>query len=426
MNNSKALFLTLALGVLSFAAFSQSLTTYSPYSRYGLGEIRTRGYANTKAMGGISQGVRQGTWINYLNPASYTSQDSMSFIFDFGVEGTAVNYRSGDQSNTNSTGNLQHLAMQFPVTKWLGASAGIQPYSNVGYRIKHTEMDPYLLSSIGPIKYYHNGSGGISQFYLGTAVEPFKNFSIGVNMSYLFGAIDYKTETEFPEYTSYIGFEELTSVVVRDIAFSFGAQYTMFFGEDNDYRIIIGATLDNQASLNADHIRFISTPMGSSNDTISYEEDSSSSIEFPSNYAAGFTVSYRNKFMFGAEYSFQDWTKAKFLEANDLLSTSQSIRFGMQYTPNPYDLRSYLKRVSYRAGFYHTNTFLKLRDNQINDYGITFGVGLPLRRSRSTFNISFELGRKGTLNNGLVREDYGIINFGFTFYDFWFLKQKIN
>ncbi|MDD2197013.1 MAG: hypothetical protein PHE03_05980 [Bacteroidales bacterium] len=422
MNNRKVLLLTLALWSLSLVSFSQSLTTNSPYSRYGLGEIRTQGYANTKAMGGISQGIRQGTWINYLNPASYTSQDSMSFIFDFGVEGSTVNYRSGDQSNYNSTGNLQHIAMQFPITKWMGASAGIQPYSNVGYRIKYTEMDPYLLSSIGPIKYYHNGSGGITQFYLGTAVEPFKNFSVGVNMSYFFGAMDYKAETVFPEYTAYVGFEELKSVVVRDFAFSFGAQYTMFFGEDNDYKIIIGGTLDNESSLDARYIRFSS----SSIDTISYEENPNSSIELPSNYAGGFTVSYRNKFMLGAEYSFQDWTKAKFLGANNLLSASQSIRVGMQYTPNVYDLRSYLKRVSYRAGFYHTNTFLELRENQIKDYGITFGVGLPLRRSRSSFNLSFELGRKGTLNNGLVQENYGIINFGFTFYDFWFLKQQIN
>lgn len=426
MNKSKVLFFTIALWALPFVSFSQSLTTYSPYSRYGLGEIRTQGYANTKAMGGISQGVRQGSSINYLNPASYTSQDSMSFIFDFGVQGATVNYRSGDQSNINSTGNLQHLAIQFPVTKWMGASAGIQPYSNVGYRIKYIEMDPYLLSSIGPIKYYHNGNGGITQFYLGTAVRPFKNFSIGVNMSYLFGAMEYKSETEFPSYTTYAGFEELNSIVVRDVVFSFGAQYTMFFGENNDYKVILGGTLDNQTSLDVNHIRFVSQPLGNTIDTISYKENSNSSIELPSNYAGGFTVSYKNKFMLGAEYSFQDWTKAKFLYANDLLSSSQSIRVGMQYTPNQFDLRSYLKRISYRAGFYNTNTFLKLRDNQIKDYGITFGVGLPLRRTRSSFNISVELGRKGTLNNGLVQEDYGIINFGFTFYDFWFLKQKIN
>jgi hypothetical protein len=426
MNNSKTLLLTLALWAMSFVASSQSLTTYSPYSRYGLGEIRNQGYANTKAMGGITQGIRNGTWVNYLNPASYTSQDTMSFIFDFGVEGATVNYKSGNQSNTNSTGNLHHLAMQFPLTKWMGASLGLQPYSNVGYRIKHTEMDPYLLSSIGPIKYYHNGNGGITQFYFGTAVEPFKNFSIGANMSYLFGAMEYKFTEEFPEYSTYVGYDELNSFVVRDIAFSFGAQYTIFAGKEKEYKIVLGATLDNKTSLNATHVRFVSYPLGSTTDTIVYEENKNNSFEFPANFSGGFTFAYSNKLLVGAEYSFQDWTKAQYLNANGLLTNSKSVRVGVQYTPNPFDLRSYFKRISYRAGFYHKNTFLELRDNQINDYGITFGVGLPFRRTRTSFNIALELGRKGTLENGLVQENYGIINFGFTFYDFWFVKQKIN
>ncbi|HDP54869.1 MAG TPA: hypothetical protein ENN24_04190 [Bacteroidetes bacterium] len=426
MNNSKTLLLTLALWTMSFVASSQSLTTYSPYSRYGLGEIRNQGYANTKAMGGITQGIRNGTWVNYLNPASYTSQDTMSFIFDFGVEGATVNYKSGNQSNTNSTGNLHHLAMQFPLTKWMGASLGLQPYSNVGYRIKHTEMDPYLLSSIGPIKYYHNGNGGITQFYFGTAVEPFKNFSIGANMSYLFGAIEYKFSEEFPEYSTYVGYDELNSFVVRDIVFSFGAQYTIFAGKEKEYKIVLGATLDNKTSLNATHIRFVSYPLGGTTDTIVYEENKNNSFEFPANFSGGFTFAYSNKLLVGAEYSFQDWTKAQYLNANGLLTNSKSVRVGVQYTPNPFDLRSYFKRISYRAGFYHKNTYLQLRDNQINDYGITFGVGLPFRRTRTSFNIALELGRKGTLDNGLVQESYGIINFGFTFYDFWFVKQKIN
>ncbi|HZJ73358.1 MAG TPA: hypothetical protein VFC87_01020, partial [Perlabentimonas sp.] len=149
---NKLLLLVLVL-LVSIPVLSQSFSTFSPYSRFGIGEIRSRGYANTKALGGISQGVRNSTSINFLNPATYTAQDTMSFIFDFGVEGTGVNYKTNNQANFNSGANLHHLAIQFPITKWMGASAGIQPYSHVGYRIMDYEKDPYLLSTIGPIKY---------------------------------------------------------------------------------------------------------------------------------------------------------------------------------------------------------------------------------------------------------------------------------
>ena len=117
---------------VSFASYSQGINTFSPYSRYGIGEVRTRGYANNKALGGISQGIRNGKSVNFLNPASYSSQDSMSFIFDFGLEALGVDYRTNSESNFNSGANLHHLAIQFPMSKWLGFSAGIQPFSNVG------------------------------------------------------------------------------------------------------------------------------------------------------------------------------------------------------------------------------------------------------------------------------------------------------
>lgn len=420
------LFLAAVLVVASFSAFSQSLSTYSPYSRYGIGEVRNRGYAYNKAMGGISQGIRNGTKVNFLNPASYTSQDTMSFIFDFGIEGVGVNYQSGSQSNFNSTGNIHHIAIQMPFTKWMGASAGIQPYSNVGYRLKNIETDPYLLSSIGPIKYYHQGKGGITQAYLGTAIEPFKNFSIGANMSYLFGSLEYTMETIFPDYTPYNSTKKLNSVVVRDIAFSFGAQYQFSFGKDDSYKLTLGATLDNETSIGSQNVVFMSYPLGSSTDTIYYEEFPESSIGFPRNLTAGFSVAYKNNFLGGFEFASQDWTNAKFLNVSDSLTSSQTFRVGAQYTPNPLDLRSYLKRVSYRAGFYYSSTYLQLRGNQINDYGITFGVGLPFRRTNTTFNISYEMGKKGTLRNNLVEEKYGIINVGFTFYDFWFVKRKFD
>lgn len=425
MYRRKTSIITLALLICSFSLWAQSLSTFSPYSRYGLGEIRTQGYANTKAMGGISQGVRNGTWVNYLNPASYTAQDSMSFIFDFGVEGGLVNYRSGDQSNLNSVGNLHHLAIQFPAGKYVGVSAGIQPYSHVGYKIKHVEMDPYLLSSIGPIKYYHNGNGGLTQMFLGAAFQPIKSLSLGANFNYFFGAMEHKSLTQFPEDKPYVDIEEFKSIIVRDVAFDFGVQYSLFMGKEDDYRLVLGGSFNNHTSLNAKQERFIAHAFDNILDTISFNSTSTSGlIGLPLSYMGGFTLSYKERFLLGADVSYQEWDKESALDANAVLSNSLSIRMGMEYTPNPMDLRSYYKRISYRAGVYHNSTALKLRDSQLDDYGITFGLGLPIKRTRTSFNISVELGTKGTLKNDLVKENYGMLNFGFTFYDFWFYKYK--
>ena len=426
MRNTKKSLIALFLLISTFSASSQSYTTYSPYSRYGIGEVRTRGYANTLSLGGLSQGIRSGTAINYLNPASYSAQDTMSFIFDFGLEGGGVNYSSANQTNYNTTANIHHIAIQFPLTQKWGASIGIQPFSHVGYRIRHYETNPYLLSSIGAIKYYHLGEGGITQAYLGTAYEVFKNFSAGVNMSYLFGSLDYATDVIFPTSSPYLSTYRTNSIVVRSLAFSLGAQYTTTFGENNDYRIVFGATLDNETALKAKRATTASWEAGGSSQVFYENEEEKKSIDFPANLTAGLTFTLKNKLMLGADYSTQDWSNALFLGLSDSLSRSQTIRLGIEYTPNRFDLKSYMKRVSYRAGFHASDSYLNLYGNQLKDYGITFGVGLPFRRTNTSFNISFELGTRGTTNDGLIKENYGIINLGVTFYDYWFIKRKYN
>lgn len=409
---------------VSFASYSQGINTFSPYSRYGIGEVRTRGYANNKALGGISQGIRNDKSVNFLNPASYSSQDSMSFIFDFGLEAIGVDYRTNSQSNFNSGANLHHLAIQFPMTKWLGVSAGIQPFSNVGYRLKYTEDDDNLLSSIGAIKYYHFGKGGITQSYFGLAFEPFEGFSVGTNLSYFFGSLEHSVDVVFPDDTPYGTVNKLNSIVVCDIGLSFGAQWAFHLGAEKQLRVVLGATLDNETKLGAQNIQYISYPLGNTIDTIQYNELSDAAIDFPKNLTAGFSLAYKNIFMVGADYSVQDWTNSGFMGQSANLTKSETVRVGIQYTPSPNDLRSYLKRVSYRGGFYNSKTYLQFDDNQINDYGITFGVGLPFRRTNTSFNISCEVGRKG--NTDYIQETYGVFNVGFTFYDFWFIKRKYN
>ena len=96
----------------------------------------------------------------------------------------------------------------------------------------------------------------------------------------------------------------------------------------------------------------------------------------------------------------------------------------MEYTPDPEALRGYHKKMHYRLGGHYENSYLKLNGEQLKDYGISFGVGLPFRNTKSSFNLACELGRRGTMENNLIRENYAVLSFSVTLHDFWFYKQK--
>ena len=76
----------------SLSALAQS-SINSPYTRYGLGELSDRGFANNAAMGGVGYALRNSGHINMLNPASFTAVDSLSFMFDVGMSLKSSNFQ---------------------------------------------------------------------------------------------------------------------------------------------------------------------------------------------------------------------------------------------------------------------------------------------------------------------------------------------
>ena len=114
---------------------------------------------------------------------------------------------------------------------------------------------------------------------------------------------------------------------------------------------------------------------------------------------------------------FDDITDNKF-------ENSTKISVGGFYIPKYDSFSSYLSRVVYRAGFRYENTGLVFNNNSINDYGMNFGLGLPVGLSK--IDLGFEFGKRGTTTNGLIEENYFNVSVGLSLSDIWFNKRKID
>ena len=80
----------------------------------------------------------------------------------------------------------------------------------------------------------------------------------------------------------------------------------------------------------------------------------------------------------------------------------------------------------YRAGVRLDNTGLVVNDKPLENFGINFGMGIPMGDGFSNLNLGFEFGRRGTTMNNLVRESYFKVSLGLAFNARWFLKRQIN
>lgn len=413
---------------LAGPVFAQT-NSNSPYSRFGLGQLSHSGSDWSRAMGGIGMGLRNNHLVNPLNPASFTAIDTLSFLFDFGISGSNSVFEADTLMTSYFASNLDHIALGFPLARWWTISAGVMPYSKVGYSIKEETFEP----GIGFIDFIHSGSGGINQIYMATSVEFFNVLSVGTSFKYLFGRIDLKRKVLFPlESTNSI--PEITrSTLINDFIIGFGIQYNQAIGEDLEF--ILGGIYDLGTGLSAERRELVRNIFPGNEvvldstttlnpDFILSDTSFTGKMDIPERIGAGFTLNYRNRLMLGVDYYMQDWTDVVFFGEEQSLARSSSIHGGLQLTPNPEALRGYHNLVSYRVGGHYTNGYLKLKDEQLKYYGISFGAGLPLRNSRSSFDFAVKLG--GTLKNNLLQEKYMFLSFSLTLRDLWFFKTRFD
>lgn len=421
-------FLSVSLFLSSVEA---QVTIFSPYTRFAIGDINQSGFGLNRALGGTAVGIRFNNDINYLNPASYSARDTLSFIFDFGLNGSLRKISTSTDEAKFKEVNFGHLAISFPVTKWWGAAIGILPYSKVGYKM--TVRKPFLNVENESSEIIYEGSGGLNQFFIGSGFRIGEYISIGGNLSYIFGRINHNRTVNVINSqsggmragtASSVFIDEMT---ISNVMYSFGLQAFKNFGMNS--RIVAGLTFDNKTVLKGDIYSATTAgyvlPTGTA-DTIK------GNAELPARLGLGLSYTYKNKLTFAFDYIYQDWSSSTFFGKSDSLTTSNSFRFGIQYAPvalTEVRRAEYWKRINLRIGGYYNNTYLQINGNQVKDYGMTFGLGIPWKNEKNmltntTFNISYQIGQRGSIENGMVKDNYQIFSLGLTMYDFWFIKPK--
>ncbi len=426
LNNNilKQLLILIFLG-FTLNSFAQ-IRIHSPYSIFGIGKLRSDSYNTVlMSMGGIRNAASGEGLVNMYNPATYSSFDSTSFIFDGGILATNRTLKSVNASETGTYASLNHLLFGFPITRWLKSSFGIVPYSDVGYNI----VDDIYLNNIGNTKIQYIGSGGMNQAYVGAAIKLHKNWSLGANMYYNFGNIDKTRNVLFPDSVdNYLNAKLRGNVRISALSYSLG----LLFKKElkNGQYISAGMTFAPEANLNS-RIEYLASTFigGLSNpeylgDTIISTTEDKGKVLLPAQIGGGLVLEQPMHWKIGIDFNWQEWSKYKSFGISDSLANSWNISVGGEFIPDHDAIKSYLKKIRYRLGFRYSHTNIYLKGNHLNEIGISFGFGLPIVRSKSTFNLGFEFGKFGTTNDNLIRENFVKFTLGLSIYENWFIRRK--
>lgn len=400
----------LALMLASAAAWAQN-GTMTPYSRYGYGILNDNSSATQRAMGGVGYAMSSGRQSNVMNPASYAAIDSLTFLFDMGGNVNFISSSEGTVNESTISGGLDYITMAFPISKRIGASLGMLPFSSTGYQFSDTIGNGYT---------QRQGDGGISKLYIGAGINPFADLYVGFSFSYMFGSnindlyvmTDGGSTSLFERY-----------IKVHDWHLDLGVQYPIAIG---DNKLTIGATYSPAKSLHGETYGiYYDASLDTKADTIGMTS-LNGKYSLPATYGFGVNLTLR-KLMVEADFTYQPWKDAKYATIESFESVEFANRWkaavGMQYTPM--QRGSYFKRTNYRFGAYYNHDYLMIRGNNVREYGVTAGVGLPVPGFKSTLNLGLEYKHRQAHPNPLIKENYFNIYVGINFNEMWFRKSKI-
>jgi long-subunit fatty acid transport protein len=405
--------------LLSLVSFAQEGTS-SPYSFYGIGDVRFKGTLENRSMAGVA--VEQDSiHMNLQNPASYANLKLTTFTLG-GTYGTTTLKNNTESANATRT-TLDYLAVGLPLGKF-GFGFGLIPYSSVGYKIES------ISDSATENNKRFNGTGGLNKAFFGVGYKIAPNFNIGADVNYNFGKIE-SNNLEFITGVP-IGTRELNSADLSGVNFNLGMMYqTKIYKKIS---IFSSLTYSLESTLTSKNTRNISTVIYNSNFDLGVVDalddvKTEASLTLPSKISLSAGIGEAKKWLVGGKIAYGK-TSGQANEYNDAANVGYgkygSVSLGGYYIPNYNSFSSYAKRIVYRAGLKYEKTGLVINSESINDMGLTFGLGLPITGSFSNVNFGFELGKKGTTKANLVQENYANLSVSFSLNDKWFEKRKFN
>ncbi|MBV7528466.1 hypothetical protein [Chitinophaga sp. sic0106] len=430
MHRTKASILCL-FGAVFLLANNATAQDNSPYSRYGLGDLNNNQNIVNRGMGGVSQAYSDPTSVNFINPASYSNLLLTSL--DIAVEGGARNINDGGGSFSSGFGTLSYLQLGIPIKKKWGMNLGLRPVSRVSYNIQEPVTGNFFDTVRLPLINRYEGSGGLYQLYAGTGVG-IGNFSIGVNIGYLFGNLENNTTIIYPGQTIFAS-RRMNRISYNSFFYKAGVQYKAKLSKDLDLQLGASGSLNQnmsarRAQLHESVIYDASSNNFTNQDTVLYTKGAKGTVVYPTEFGGGFMLRKADKWQVGADFNTTSWQDnfKVFGTPDPETQNSYKMSVGGQFVPNLNALSGYWNRVAYRLGAYYGKDYIYLKEKDMPLFGATIGAGLPVRRlpysnQYSMLNLALEIAHRGNSETALKETVYRF-SIGFTLSDRWFIKRK--
>lgn len=425
--------------LLPLAGFSQVIEeslsrSGSIYSGIGLGMPVDIHSSNTNGMGLSGVATYSPFAPSISNPAQWGKSEFSQGQLTLGL----TNFRTTDNTSTahNSRFSFESFQFVFPLLRnQLGASISFTPVTRADF----ARVNQGTLQNSGfntPVDYMTNtiGSGGINRFEVGLGYQFNNNISIGYAASAYLSTLSEELTTSFSD----LSFQRSGQPPVIDEEITgagFGNRFGIYTQADqlfssND-RISLSGSVNLPVNISTERSFETFRVIEGLNERVKLNNPSASSdgsIKLPLEFNGGVTYYLNPYHSFSAEYLFQNWNESEFsynLTEQGLYKDRTKFGVGYQYQPfMDQQSRGFFSNFRYSIGATYDDGHLTIAGQDIETAMLHAGLTIPSQQNRSSIDISFNYGVRGTESNSLVKEDIWGFKISLNLAEFMFLKQR--
>ncbi|MCW3161564.1 hypothetical protein [Chryseobacterium oryctis] len=407
----------------------------SPYATYGIGDVKYDNTIETTSMGGISTAYISDftSNFNFANPANNANFELTSIKLEATNENNYFKTNYNDTKSTKHSTYLSNISLAFPLSSKIKMGLSYQPYSSKSYDILHSETTKDNSGNDIIVANRFKGSGTLNtaQIALGYKITP--EFSAGLRANLYFGTLYDTNEVAYSNAELINGYE--TKNKIKNFNFTLGASYQKI-NPSTDRKFTLGATAtfgNTNGNMTTDYKNstyYYTTGEEKAGESIIEQKSTGSKNLLPLQASIGAGYGEENKWFLSAQVDYKKGETISYFGSTFDFEDSYRISAGGWYLPNVNNFRSYFSRMVYRYGAFYEKGNLKIAGQNINKFGISAGVLLPFKNSSITrmsgLELGLEVGKRGTLNNNLINQNYINFRVGFNFADKWFRKTLYN
>lgn len=403
------------IAIFSVVVANAQDNTSSPYSFYGTGLSAFNGSAENRAMGGLS--IRADSiHYNFENPAALGALQLTTYTV--GVTQGFTSIEDAERKEDFRNTSFDYLAVAIPTGR-LNFAFGLTPFSSVGYKIE--EQTSSKLAEF-------EGRGGINNLFLAFGYRIKKGLRVGIEGSYNFGKIRNKNLL-LQDRVQY-GSREKNRANLSGFSFKLAAQYEAKL--NRNLTLTTSASYRPEATMKSNNTRQLATIALSSSREESIVDEreidmADKHFNLPSDLRVGAGIGKFQKWFVGVEYEQigkNEFKNSSLSSGNFDFKQANVYRIGGLYIPKYNDINSYFNRITFRAGLRYQELGLQINNQNIDEFGISFGMGLPAGDYLSNINLGIEYGQRGTTSADLVKESFFNVFVGISLNDRWFIKRK--